>query len=334
MTPGESFLFQLTKAELDRLLPMHILIDAGGFILDVGPTLGALRPDAPLVGTRFLDRFDLRRPHGVASAADLAGQSGRRLNLIFADTPHTSFKGHALGLAGGVILADLSFGITVVDAVSQYGLTVTDFAPTDLAIEMLYLVEAKSAAMEASRKLNLRLQHAKSEAEEKAVTDALTGVRNRRGMEAMLQDLIARGVGFGLLHVDLDYFKAVNDSLGHAAGDHVLTEVARLLRSQTRDLDCVIRFGGDEFVVVFRHMTDPASLHGVAMRIIGLLERPMVFAGRECRVSASIGVTSTALYDRPDSVSMLRDADAALYSSKAAGRATATVAGFEARTGN
>lgn len=310
---------------LDRLMPMHLLIDPDGTILRTGPTLARLRLAAPFEGAAFFDRFDLRRPHCVSSVSELAGASGARLRLVLRDEPRTSFKGHAVGIDGVGILVNLSFGITVAEAVTTYGLTASDFAPTELAVEMLYLIEAKSAAMEESRRLNERLRGAKAVAEQQAFTDALTGVRNRRGMDALMADLIERQAKFGVMHVDLDYFKAVNDSLGHAAGDHVLVHVARLLESETRESDSVIRVGGDEFVIILRDLADETRLRAIAERIIERLEDPVIFDGHECRVSASIGMTLSTRYGTPEVERILRDADEALYDSKQRGRSRATL---------
>jgi diguanylate cyclase (GGDEF)-like protein len=189
---------------------------------------------------------------------------------------------------------------------------------------MLYLVEANAAAMSETRDLIRRLNEAKAAAERLARTDALTGLGNRRGMDTAIADLAARGVPFSLLHVDLDYFKAVNDTLGHAAGDQVLTEVARILERQTRDNDLVIRLGGDEFVIICRNMLDRRRLSALATRIITALEAPIDVEATTCRVSVSLGITTSDLYERPDAAQMLRDADIALYMSKEAGRSRAT----------
>ena len=134
---------------------------------------------------------------------------------------------------------------------------------------MLYLIEAKSAAMTESRKLNTRLQGAKIAAEEQAYTDTLTGLKNRRAMDHVLSKFIDVGEKFGLMQVDLDFFKAVNDTMGHAAGDHVLLEVAKILVEETRNDDLVARVGGDEFVLLFHKLTDLEQLNDIANRIIG-----------------------------------------------------------------
>jgi diguanylate cyclase (GGDEF)-like protein len=220
-------------------------------------------------------------------------------------------------------MINLSFGIGVTEAVRRHGLTEVDFAPTDLTVEMLYLAEAKSAVVGELRDLNLRLQGAKIAAEEQALTDTLTGLRNRRALDIALGELTRHGHAFGLMHIDLDFFKQVNDTLGHAAGDHVLRVVARILTAQTRSSDTVARVGGDEFVVILPEMSDTARLGQVARRIIENLTQPIYFEGQSCRISASIGVTVSTFYPSPQADRMLSDADDALYASKRAGRGRA-----------
>ena len=202
---------------------MHVLIGPEGRIVRVGPTLGRICAVPPL-GRDLFDVLQICRPYedarDVARLRTLAG-TGLRLQLRGQD--RLRLKGMVMVPAGGeMLLLNLSFGLSVIEAVRAFGLTNGDFAPTDLAIEMLYLVEAKTAVMEESRRLNARLHEAHRAAEEQALSDTLTGLRNRRAMEQRLSELVARGVPFGLMHVDLDYFKAVNDTFGHAAGDHVL----------------------------------------------------------------------------------------------------------------
>ena len=220
-------------------------------------------------------------------------------------------------------MINMSFGIGVTEAVSAFGLTMGDFAPTELTVEMLYLVEAKTAVMDELRNLNSRLHGAKVVAEEQAVTDTLTGLKNRRALDHILGRYVRRGEPFGLMHIDLDFFKQVNDSMGHAAGDHVLQHAARVLMSETRADDTVARFGGDEFVILFPRLTDRQTLLNIAGRIIARLEEPIPFNGRDCRISASVGATASDFYDGTDAGTMLKDADSALYASKRAGRARA-----------
>lgn len=309
---------------LDALCPMHVVLSGTGHIVHAGATLSKLRAAGRLKGARFLELFEVQRPRGVSAMPDLRRAAGMKLHLQFRDPPLTGFKGVLVPWQDGAVI-NLSFGISILDAVRDYALTSADFAATDMTVEMLYLVEAKSAAMAASRKLNQRLQVAKIAAEEQAFTDTLTGLKNRRALDHVLDRLGASGMLFALMHVDLDFFKAVNDTLGHAAGDHVLQQVARILVDETRDQDTVARVGGDEFVLVLQGLTDPEKLDTIARRIIARLEDPVPFEGDLCRISGSIGTSLSSLYAGSDAERMMTDADLALYTSKRQGRARHTI---------
>lgn len=312
-------LVSLDQDALSKMMPMYISLDSIGRITGVGPTLAKLLPNPLPIGEGVFDHFVLRRPTGVESIAELRAKAGQRIQLI-PKRGGAALRGLAVPTQDGGLVVNLSFGIGLIDAVRSHALTDADFAPTDLAIEMLYLVEVKTAVMQELRRLNKRLQGAKSAAEEQALTDTLTGLRNRRALEIRLQDLVQNGIPFGLMHIDLDFFKQVNDSLGHAAGDAVLRNVAEVLTLETRTTDLVARVGGDEFVVVLPGMADRSVLTQIGTRIIERLGNPTDFQGNPCRISASIGLTVSSTYRLPDADQMLADADSALYASKRGGR--------------
>jgi diguanylate cyclase (GGDEF)-like protein len=312
---------QLSTAALDRFMPMHMCVSDDGQVLSFGPTLRRLSPDRDWGGGQFFDLFEVRRPAGIGRIDDLFSFAGKRLYIARRNEDWPGMRGIAQPLAdGGGLLINLSFGVTTLDAVRAHKLTQRDFAVTDLAVELLFLVEAKTALMEELRALNERITGAKVVAEEEAQTDTLTGLRNRRALDAALQGLIGAGTNFALMHLDLDYFKAVNDTLGHAAGDNVLCMVAEVLRLETRVGDTVARVGGDEFVLVLPGLSSIPSLETIATRIIRGLSKPVTFNGQTARISASIGMTISTLYDRPSPSEMLADADRALYASKRGGR--------------
>ena len=313
---------------LDVLCPLHAILDPEGRIAHAGPTLSKLRPGRDLAGADAFEVFEVTRPRHVRGMEALLAHAGQCLHIRLRDEPRTKLKGVVVPAPGGDgAILNLSFGISIVEAVRDYALTNADFAATDLAVEMLYLVEAKSAAMEASRQLNLRLQGAKIAAEEQAFTDTLTGLKNRRALGHILERLVVRGARFALMQIDLDWFKAVNDTMGHAAGDQVLQHVARVLVEATRGSDTAARIGGDEFVLVLRDPGGQAEVARVATRIIRRIETPVEVAGRETRISASAGSALSWRYTRPEAERMLADADRALYASKAAGRGRHRFAG-------
>lgn len=316
----------LAPEAVSRLMPMHLVMDRAGLVTGMGPTLAKLFPDGSPIGTPFFDLFEVRRPGGIATAAALVAHCGTRLSLARRGGVAGDLRGLAMPLGGhaGLIL-NLTFGIGILDGVRAHQLTAADFAPTDLAMELLYLVEAKTAVEGELRELNLRLQGAKRTAEAQALTDTLTGLSNRRALDLTMARAVERAQPFGVMNIDLDYFKAVNDTLGHAAGDHVLREVAKVLCQETRKEDCVARVGGDEFVVIFPGLTDPAGLTRIANRIVERLNQPLTYGDDTCRISASIGISVSTAYDAPTPDMILHDADAALYASKNAGRGQAQI---------
>ena len=313
----------LPSDTLDALCPMHMHIGADGGVRRMGPTLRKLMEGAAGEGAQFAEMMDVFRPRRVGTVPDLLALSGRRLQLRLCRGSQMVLKGLAMPDGQGGVIVNMSFGIAVVDAVREHALTSTDFAVTDLAIDMLYLVEAKSAAFEASRTLNRRLQGAMLAAEQRAYTDTLTGLRNRRALDHVLQRLLLEGGNFALLHIDLDYFKQVNDTHGHAAGDRVLQAVARVMLELTRKDDTVARIGGDEFVILLVGLTDRVRLSALAEQLIHRIERPIPVEDVECRVSASIGIAFGAPKSgvRPGAEELMERADSALYRAKRQGRA-------------
>ncbi|QDC11621.1 GGDEF domain-containing protein [Oceanicola sp. D3] len=305
---------------------MHLQLRHSGHIAHAGPSLQKLRPGTELRGRRFLEIFELKRPNNLTRVSDLSRVEGGRLKLAFRDAPRTGLVGLVAPITGveGLIV-NLSFGFNIIDAVQDHDLTGADFAATDLAVEMLYLVEAKTAALREWKALNQRLQGAMTAAEQQASSDMLTGLANRRVMDEVLERLTLGRTPFGLMNLDLDFFKSVNDTRGHAAGDHVLRCVADILRDQTRSNDVIVRAGGDEFVLIFVGLSDPKRLADLGRRIIARLEEPIPFEGDMCRISGSIGLTVSDFYAATDPEEMMQHADIALYTSKRNGRGQVTV---------
>jgi diguanylate cyclase (GGDEF)-like protein len=153
----------------------------------------------------------------------------------------------------------------------------------------------------------------------------LTHLPNRKLFtDRLSQNLThARRIGKSLavMFVDLDHFKAINDTLGHTAGDELLLEMARRLRSCVRDDDTVARLGGDEFTIILSELRHPEDAVTVAEKIIAAVQKSMIVGGMPIEVSASIGI---ALYpvDGTDPESLLRNADSAMYRAKESGRNT------------
>jgi diguanylate cyclase (GGDEF)-like protein len=155
---------------------------------------------------------------------------------------------------------------------------------------------------------------------EAAVTDPLTGLPNRRLFaERVDQALLRRsrgGGGVAVLFLDLDRFKLVNDSLGHAAGDDVLQAVAERLRESTRAVDTVARLGGDEFGVLVEDVTGPAAAKVAAERLVATLANPLSVGGRQVYVRASVGIALDSGRTGVTAAEMLGNADTAMYQAK------------------
>ncbi len=154
----------------------------------------------------------------------------------------------------------------------------------------------------------------------RAYIDPLTGLPNRRALTERLQHALAvsrrRGTTVGVLHLDLDRFTAVNDSLGVEGGDQLLCQVADRLRWSTRVEDMAVRFGADEFLVLAEEVDDVDALRTLADRLLGVLDEPFQVHDREITLSASVGVTLGADM-APEA--LLRQAHSALARAKASG---------------
>jgi diguanylate cyclase len=156
-----------------------------------------------------------------------------------------------------------------------------------------------------------------------ALSDPLTGLANRTLLAQRLRDVEDSGVVPAVLVLDLDGFKAVNDSFGHAVGDALLVAVAERLRGVVRESDTVARLGGDEFAILV-HDAGAAQALDIAERIRAVLAAPVVVQGRTCWVSASVGVRlGTRRGGSTDD--FLRDADTAMYRAKARSRGGVSV---------
>ena len=210
-------------------------------------------------------------------------------------------------VAAVVILGTLSLGYAAINAVSLFVLSAVT--------AVVYLL---------TRSLNIAHQ----ENRYKAFHDGLTGLPNRDLFLDRLQQALDRssrdGVLRAVLFLDIDNFKVVNDSLGHKAGDELLTVVAARLRACLRPGDSAARLGGDEFVVLLDGVGDAGDANRVAERIAEVLDSPIELGERQVVVGASVGIAMTADHGiEPDVV--LRNADVAMYEAKKAGKGRSKV---------
>ncbi|MDQ0319424.1 diguanylate cyclase (GGDEF)-like protein/PAS domain S-box-containing protein [Pararhizobium capsulatum DSM 1112] len=189
--------------------------------------------------------------------------------------------------------------------------------------EDVRLTEDLKAAKAVAEVKNDELAEANHRIEHNALHDPLTGLGNRRMLDRKLETLSAsRADGLtniALLHIDLDRFKQINDTLGHAAGDAMLVHASQILRSNIRANDMVARIGGDEFVVVITDAPDKTYLEKLSQRIIHEMRQPVDYNGFPCRFGVSIGI-ATAGDLAVDERKLLVNADIALYRAKENGR--------------
>ena len=187
-------------------------------------------------------------------------------------------------------------------------------APAYFANVVQDISESKRAAT-ALRESEERFRHL-------AHHDALTGLPNRALFHDRLRHALHQSGRnrwtLGVLLIDLDRFKQVNDTLGHAAGDELLKAVATRLGASIRSADTAARLGGDEFAVILHMLTNPPDADIVARKVIGALTQPFAIQGRQVSVGASVGI---AIYpdDAADAQALLKRADVAMYEAKSAG---------------
>ena len=255
--------------------------------------------------------------HTIANAGqvmvveDAYGDPRFDANPLVTGAPHIRFY------AGAPIVAEdgAALGtVCVIDRVPR------QFTGADCAM-LQRLAENARSLMELHRRNSLLREAARS--------DSLTGLLNRRGLEKAIEHVLAAalaGKTCGLLYLDLDRFKHINDTHGHDAGDQVLKEVARRLQSVVRQTDLVARIGGDEFVVLLAHPVDHGALGQVASRVLAVCGRPITIDGTVIEPGLSIG-GALAPRDAVVADDLLREADRALYIAKRGGRGRVAIAG-------
>ncbi|WP_454744883.1 EAL domain-containing protein [Ciceribacter selenitireducens] len=192
----------------------------------------------------------------------------------------------------------------------------------DVTADALLAEQLRAAKSDADSR-NLELELAKNRIEFNALHDPLTALANRRKLDMELDELSQSGqhhrTRFTILHLDLDRFKEINDTLGHAAGDAMLVHASRVLSRNVPRGDLVARIGGDEFVILARRAVPAAEISELCERIIVEMNKPIDFEGFSCRCGISIGIAQASGIS-PDARRILVNADIALYQAKEKGR--------------
>jgi len=228
---------------------------------------------------------------------------------LFVNDFYSPLQSVALNLVPD-LLASTGFVICLISCYAR----LAGFANNRLDSERTYLI-AKLDAEHATTVMHHQARH-----------DSLTGLPNRAYLAEFLAEMMLQSVGktsqFAIFHIDLDKFKEVNDTAGHAAGDFVLESSATALRNSVRGDDFVARIGGDEFVVVSQSDVEIEHLFSIANRIIEAISKPIMFMDQELRVGASVGFALSEPY-HANGEAVLLDADLALYEAKNDGRGVA-----------
>jgi diguanylate cyclase (GGDEF)-like protein len=247
-----------------------------------------------------------------SSAAASASQSApdeHRLLLASAGEPNATLTA-TVGLSEATAMKELRARVSTTWAIVFGGVFV-----------VMSLVTVTSVAM---RKFATKETHLRR----LATIDILTGLPNRRSFHELLDKAVQRAQRrpevFGLLFVDLDNFKDVNDSMGHEAGDALLQRVSQILIEAVRDEDRVCRLGGDEFTVLLSNLSGVDEARAIGQRILEALQVPQTLRGREVHARASIGVALMPLHASTAS-DLMRFADTAMYRAKLAGRSICLV---------
>jgi diguanylate cyclase (GGDEF)-like protein len=311
-------------------VPLSGGADLGGWVaarVDLGRLLVAVAPAATIPGRTLELRDAAGHPLAVAGEdLDAAGLTGAVLDLATDASRGTAGIAPLVvpGLPAWQLVASAPLTVTELSPLFLVGLAVLLGLLLWLVIWMARSILRPAARLEASRG---RLRELYESAREAALRDSLTGLGNHRAFQeqaARLVDASRRyGTPFGLILFDIDEFKRINDTRGHAVGDELLATVGELIRSTTRQADAGYRIGGDEFAVLLTH-TDAAGTETLARRLLSraLEERPTgAFRGP---ISFSAGVTACPEFavDRAD---LHAQADAALYRGKRSGRTMVTV---------
>ncbi|MDA9427269.1 MULTISPECIES: bifunctional diguanylate cyclase/phosphodiesterase [Bradyrhizobium] len=247
-----------------------------------------------------------------------------------AATPLRSIRDvvQAVHWSGSLKIGDTDWQVRAVPTAGGPLATTYDRAGAVLIVGMLLTLSLSTYLMLASRN-SRRLSLANRRVLELAQTDILTGLPNRAfflsRLDEMNSQLSMRGLPFSILMLDLDRFKNVNDSLGHAAGDALLRQVAQRLKSAMRANDVLARLGGDEFAIIQEAGEDQrACSTELAARIAKLVSEPFLLPGHRAEIGTSIGI-AIAPDHGGDQEQLLKKADLALYRSKSAGRNCFTI---------
>jgi len=305
--------------------PFHLVIDRDLRIRHAGPSLHRLCPDMPR-DARLDSLFTITTPRSAYTFDAIAARSRSMFLLRSVADPAVTLRGQMLHDDEDQMLFFVgSPWVTDTTALAGLGLTLDDFAVSDAVVDYVLLLQNQSASLATAKELSTRLQESAEELSHQAFHDSLTGLPNRKLFADRVQAALAPDHGsscehFAVLMLDLDGFKAVNDSYGHSTGDELLRVIGERLRHLIRPGDMVARLGGDEFAILVEPNKRAGTGRGVAAevaeRAMASLREPVSLpspADVTIQIAVSIGIAACG-----DDV--LRNADLAMYVAKSAGK--------------
>ena len=258
----------------------------------------------------------LELPYGIAYLAGGAGALHPSMRMLTEPAGRT----RQTARTGRIVLVVVSLSVPALLTLTSHGGSISDRLTTFAIIlaltgtAVIRVAQSVHTAEQSESKISFQAMH-----------DSLTGLPNRLMMQDHLNEVLARaaadGSDVGVLYVDLDQFKLVNDTIGHSRGDELLRQVARRLSDSVRPTDIVTRLGGDEFMIVLDRVASQSRALEVAERIRGCLRVPFDMGDADFEVTASIGlVFAPASGPRLLAEDLVRDADLAMYHAKDGGR--------------
>jgi len=318
------------KRDLESLLEFARVVN--------GAVLGGTTVEAVLAQTRLLLRADIAWlfvTDGAGALSSSLGPGSGAIQVRRLRPADEHFRLHQVAVRDGAVLIDRSPDAAAGEALSHEQVLVAPVVTTSGATASLGVADRAGTTWRfgqpdrrlletlawhtglalANDHLIDRLREESASSEYRALHDPLTGLANRTMFEDELTKALANGGVASVMLLDLDRFKEVNDTLGHANGDRLLCEIARRLTSTLRSCDMVARLGGDEFAIVLPGLTPTGAVQHAARTVASVLEEDVTIGDLQVAVAVSIGIAS-APRDGEDAATLLQRADVAMYLAK------------------